>query len=309
MKAFLNVLGIIASVLFSVVLVAVLITAPIWQGVSGLLKPAALADLVGQIDLTEIAAADPDLLAELADSGLSQEDLEMILHSNTFDEVVSVLAKDALQAAQGQFTTTGLNAETLQGIVDRNRAEIVTLVKQLVPEAQIFTDAQLEQLVDNLLPSLTPSLVSELDAAMLEMQTELVQQGVSQMLHIAAGPTVMLVLVGVALVLAGLIFLCRRCRAESLIWLAVDSILASLPVLGLGVMLKGSGVLSLLAAELPEATVAAPVIRAIGTSVLIGGAVLLVLGIVLIAAFIMLRDRRMKKAQRPAIQPPLGEVL
>ncbi len=309
MRAFFNVLGIIASVLISVVLVAVLITAPIWQGVSGLLNPAVLEDLVGQIDLTEIAAADPDLLTDLADAGISQEDLEAVLHSNTFDEVVSVLAKDVLQAAQGGFTTTGLNAAALQGIVDRNRTEIVTLVKQLVPEAKLFTDAQLEQLVDNMLPALSVSIVSEIDTAMLEMQTELTAQGVAELLRIAAGPTVMLVLVGVALVLAGLIFLCRRCRAESLIWLAVDSILASLPVLGLGFALKGSGVLSLLAAEVPEATVAAPVIRAVGTSVLVGGAVLLVLGVVLIAAFILLRDRRMKKARQTAIQPPLGEVL
>ena len=50
------------------------------------------------------------------------------------------------------------------------------------------------------------------------------------------------------------------------------------------------------------------VLGAVGSTILMGGAVLIGLGIVLIAAFVLLRDRRMRKA-RQATPPSFGEVM
>lgn len=310
MRAFFNVLGIIAATLLSFVLIAVLITAPVWQGFSSLLKPAVLEDLITTTDLAQIVAESPELLQSLQDEGISQEAAEALLNSNTFDEVMSILSKDALQAVQGQFSSTALTGTQIRDIFERNKAEIVSLARLLAPETQVLTDAQLTQMLDSALPMLSAAVVVEIDQVMKDLQSSMIEEGISEALHIAAGPIVVASLLGAAFVLAVLIFLCRLRNGEGLMWLGIDSILAALPVLLIGIGLKSSTAMSAAAATLPENDVLAmllPVLSAIGTTVLIGGAVLLALGVVLIGGFVMLRDRRMKK-QRAAAAPSMGEI-
>ena len=311
MRAFFNVLGIIAATLLSFVLIAVLITAPIWQGFSGLLKSDVLEKMVTKMDFAEVVTSSPELMAELTSEGISPEAAEAILNSNTFDELLQVLSADFLLAAKGEFSTTSLTGDKLVEIADRNRSEIVSIVRLLVPEASLLTDPQLEQLVDNMLPIFSGSIVAEVDGMLLELQTDLAQEGVTQALEIAASPILTLVLLGIAFVLALLIFLFRLRHAEGFLWLGIDSILAALPVLGIGALLKSTGILNAATAQVPDAEMASvlfPVLGAVGSTILMGGAVLIGLGIVLIAAFVLLRDRRMRKA-RQATPPSLGEVM
>ncbi len=310
MRAFFNVLSIIAATLLSFVLIAVLITAPIWQGFSGLLKPDVLEKTITSIDLAEVVAESSDLQQALIDEGIAPEAIESLLSSNTFDEVVALLSKDALQATKGQFSTTALTADELQDIFNRNKAEIVSLARQFAPETKILTDDQLGRLLETSLPTLAPTLISEIDKTLLDLQTDLEEEGAAQALQLAAGPIVIAVMLGTAFVLAVLIFLCRLRNGEGLIWLGVDSILAALPVLLLGIGMKSSMAMSVGTAVLPQQELMAvllPVLSAIGTTILIGGAVLLALGIVLIAGFVLLRDRRLKK-QRAAAAPSMGEI-
>lgn len=311
MRAFFNVLGIIAATLLSFVLIAVLITAPIWQGFSGLLKSDVLEKMVTKMDFAEVVTSSPELMSELTSEGISPEAAEAILNSNTFDELLQVLSADFLLAAKGEFATTALTGDKLVEIADRNRSEIVSIVRLLVPEASLLTDPQLEQMVDNMLPIFSGSIVAELDGMLLELQTDLAQEGITQALEIAANPIITLTLLGVAFVLALLIFLFRLRHAEGFLWLGIDSILSSLPVLGIGALLKSTGILNAAAAQVPDAEMASvlfPVLGAVGSTILMGGAVLIGLGIVLIAAFVLLRDRRMRKA-RQATPPSLGEVM
>ena len=310
MRAFFNVLGIIAATLLSFVLIAVLITAPIWQGFSGLLKPEVLEKTITSIDLAEVVAESSDLQQSLIDEGIAPEAIESLLSSNTFDEVAALLSKDALQATKGQFSTTALTADELQDIFNRNKAEIVSLARQFAPETNILTDDQLGRLLETSLPTLAPTLISEIDKTLLDLQTDLEEEGAAKALQLAAGPIVIAVMLGTAFVLAVLIFLCRLRNGEGLIWLGVDSILAALPVLLLGIGMKSSMAMSVGTAMLPQQELMAvllPVLSAIGTTILIGGAVLLALGIVLIAGFVLLRDRRLKK-QRAAAAPSMGEI-
>ncbi|MBP3494309.1 MAG: DUF2627 family protein [Oscillospiraceae bacterium] len=310
MRAFFNVLGIIAATLLSFVLIAVLITAPIWQGFSGLLKPDVLEKTITSIDLAEVVAESSDLQQALIDEGIAPEAIESLLSSNTFDEVVALLSKDALQVTKGQFSTTALTADELQDIFNRNKAEIVSLARQFAPETNILTDDQLGRLLETSLPTLAPTLISEIDKTLLDLQTDLEEEGAAKALQLAAGPIVIAVMLGTAFVLAVLIFLCRLRNGEGLIWLGVDSILAALPVLLLGIGMKSSMAMSVGTAMLPQQELMAvllPVLSAIGTTILIGGAVLLALGIVLIAGFVLLRDRRLKK-QRAAATPSMGEI-
>ena len=311
MRAFFNVLGIIAATLLSFVLIAVLITAPVWQGFSGLLKSDVLEKMVTKMDFAEVVTSSPELMSELTSEGISPEAAEAILNSNTFDELLQILSADFLLAAKGEFSTTSLTGDKLVEIADRNRSEIVSIVRLLVPEASLLTDPQLEQLVDSMLPIFSGSIVAEVDGMLLELQTDLAQEGVTQALEIAASPIITLTLLGVAFVLALLIFLFRLRHAEGFLWLGIDSILAALPVLGIGALLKSTGILNAATAQVPDAEMASvlfPVLGAVGSTILMGGAVLIGLGIVLIAAFVLLRDRRMRKA-RQATPPSLGEVM
>ena len=105
-----------------------------------------------------------------------------------------------------------------------------------------------------------------------------------------------------SLVLALLIFLCRWPHQEGLLWLGIDAALASLPVLGIAVSIKGAQITDALTqgTGVPGG-VFAPVLRHAGNTILIGGVILLAAAVLLIALFILLRDRRMKKAAAAAV--------
>ena len=73
MKKVLNFFGIVLAVLFSLALIPTLILNPVWRGVSDLMEPEFLQGVVGEmmeeIDLSELALQDPDLMQTITDSG------------------------------------------------------------------------------------------------------------------------------------------------------------------------------------------------------------------------------------------------
>ena len=123
-------------------------------------------------------------------------------------------------------------------------------------------------------------------------------------LELLTGPLVTTALLVAALVLAVLIFLCRWPHQEGLLWLGIDAALAALPVLGIAVSLKGAQLSQALAQAAGVPNLFGPVLRHAGTSMLVGGLLLLAAAVLFIASFILLRDRRLKKQAAHADYAP-----
>lgn len=308
MKKVLNVFGIIFAVLFSLALIPTLITAPIWTGVSGLLQPEVIeevtAQVVAEIDLTEVSLNNPELLQSLTEAGLSPEAAQVLLSSQTAHQMVVLLGNDFAQVLQGSFQTSSLTEAELLRIAEENRAELIQIMRLMAPaETAALTDDQVSQAVDLLLHEQVLPMLADLNPAMLDLQSQL-HEDFAVAMELLTGPVVTMALLIAALVLAVLIFLCRWPQQKGLLWLGIDAALAALPVLGLAFSLKGAQISQTLSqgAGLPD--VFGPVLHRAGNSVLIGGLLLAAAAAALIGGFILLRDRRLKKQAAHADYAP-----
>ena len=313
MKKVLNFFGIVLAVLFSLALIPTLILNPVWRGVSGLLQPEVLEDLtvslVEEIDLSDISLDSPELAQALAESGISPEAAQALLSSQAAEEILTLVGQDFTHVVKGDFAASALTETEVLRIVDANRAELIQVIRLAAPaETATLTDDQMDMVLDSSVQELLPML-ADLDQSLLDMQTDLHSGEIGLALDLATGPMIPTILLVASLVLAVLIFLCRWPQQKGLLWLGIDSAIAALPVLGMAISLKGAQLSEALAQTAGIPNVFAPVLHRMGNITLIGGAILLVIAIVLIAAFILLRDRRMKKlAAHPDYAPTAPAV-
>ena len=306
MKKVFNVFGIILAIVFSLILVISLMFVPLFHGASHLLQPEVVEELavqlVEEIDLSELASAQPELVQSLTEAGISEEAAQALLSSKAGKEILALLGRDLAQVVHGSYTTTSLTAEELSRIVADNRGEITEIARLLDPEnTQGLSDDQVGQLIDMLLAEQVTPLLAELDTKLLELQAEF-RDAAGELLYLAnLAPAILL---GITLVLAVLIFLCRWPHQEGLMWLGIDFILAVLPSLGAAFSLKSVQISQLLAQETGLPNVFDPVLRKFGNTLLIDGLLIVAVAVVLIAIFILLRDRRLKKAAVHANDAP-----
>ena len=299
MKKVLNVFGILLSILFSILLIPLLILNPIWGGLSHLLQSEVIEEvttqLVEEIDLAEIGLSNPELLQMLNEAGVSPEAAQALLSSHAVQEALSLVTGDLALVARGNFTASALTEAEVLRIVSENRTELVQLARLLRPaETAIMTDDQLAQMLDPLVRQYALPLLGDLNQMLLEFQAQLHGEFALAM-ELITGPVVKTALLAGIAVLAVLIFLCRWPHQEGLLWLGIDAALAAFPVLGTALSLKGPQLSHLLAQGTGIPNVFGPVLRQAGNTLLIGGAALAAAAAVLIAGFILLRDRRLKK--------------
>ncbi len=303
----LNVFGVIFAVLLSLLLIPTLIAAPIVNGLSGLVQPEFLqglsAEIVEEMDLAEQFATDPEVAQSLADSGLSPEAAQALMASQFVREALQLVGRDLAQVAQGTFAATALTEEEVLRLAEAHKDELIAILRLIEPEVMAaLSDDEMAQVVEAFAGEELVGLADELEGTMITLQDTL--YGEESVLPVFISGTLTWITVGIALVLAALIFLCRLRRQEGLMWLGIDAALAALPVLLIGMGVKGAQIRQLLTQQIPAPDIFDPIIRRFGSSTLIGGAVLLALAAGLIAGFVLLRDRRLKKEAMMAAQLP-----
>ena len=295
MRKVFNVLGCIIAFFLSILLICNLMVLPILQGVTGLLQHKALEDVIEQIDLAEVVTSSPELMIELEASGVDGETVRALLSCDAADELLQSIAGDALRALRGELAQPTLTVSALTDLVNEYRAELIPIVMQMAPAEVPVNEEMAGLMLDQILAEYGEDLVSALNESLVELQQSMQQDGITDGFLLLTNGIITAVLIGVSVVLAGLIFLCRLRHAQGLVWIGVATILAALPTFGAGKLMTGAFLLS----QLPTGAVGAailPLLRKVATSVFIGSAILLVLGILCIVGFVLLRKRRMKKA-------------
>ena len=303
----LNVFGVIFAVLLSLLLIPTLITAPVINGMAGLVQPEFLqsisTEIVEEVDLAEIIASDPEAAQALAESGLTEEAVAALMESQFVRDILQLVGQDLAQVAQGTFTVSALSESELLRLVEVHKEELIAIFRLLDPEATAaLSDSDMGEMVDLIVQEELVGLSGELNGVMPELQNTLYGEG--SVLPILISGILTWELVGLAFVLALLIFLCRLRHQEGFLWLGIDTALAALPVLLIGMGVKGAQIRQLLTQQIPAPDIFDPIIRRFGSSTLIGGAILLALAAVFIASFVLLRDRRLKKEAVAEAQLP-----
>ena len=307
MKKVFNILGCIIAFFLSILLICNLTLLPILQGISGLLQQKALEDVIEQIDLAEVVTSSPELMAELEASGINADVIRALLSCDAADELLQSIAGDMLKALRGEFVQPSLTMPILTDLVREYREELVALILTAVPTERMHSEEAANLFLNQLLAEYGEDLIVALNDALAELQQNMQQEGITAGFLLLTNGIVTAVMIGIAVVLAGLIFLCRLRHAQGLVWIGVDAILAALPTFGAGKLMTGAFLLS----QLPTGALGAailPLLRKAATSVFIGSVILLVVGILCIALFALLRKRRMKKAAAVQTALPAEET-
>ena len=292
MKKVFNFFGIVLALILSLVLIPALIMNPVWRGVSGLLQPETISDLTAQlvqeIDFSEVSLDDPELAAALTEFGITQEAAQAILTSETAARVLPLLGQDLAQVVEGSFSTSALTEAEVLRIAADNRLELIALMRMVAPaEMAGLSDEPAGLVVDYFVQEEILPLLGDLNAALTALpHPQLIEK--DQVIELATSPLISQVLLIASVILAVLIFLLRWPQQKGLLWLGIDCALAALAVLGIAVPMKGAQISQALAQGTGLQRLAAPILT--------GGIILAAAAIVLVAAFILLRDRRMKKA-------------
>ena len=300
MKKVLNVFGILLALLFSLALVPLLIANPAFHAVSDFLQPETVEQVavetiaqLDQVDLGEVIQNHPPLTEFLTELGLTPEAAQALVGSQAVQEVLTTLVGDAAQILRGSFTASTLTPAELQRIAAENRAELISILRLAAPsEMAALTDEQAGQAVDTLVQEYALPLLAELDGALLDAQAQLQEYLLGLRSLLPLGKAGLLI---AALVLAFLIFLCRWPQQKGLLWLGIDCALAGLPLFGIAFSLKRSQISQLFAQATGLPNIFGPALQRFGTTMLIGSLILLAAAAVLIAGFVLLRDRRMRK--------------
>lgn len=306
MKTVFNILGCIIAFFLSIILICNLLLLPILQGVTGLLQPRVLEAIIEEIDPESLLTAAPDLTQALVESGINEEAARALLESGVVAEVLQSVAGDALKALQGEFVQPSLTQDALKELVHQHREELLEVVLLMAPPELSLNMEGANLLLDQLVTEQGGVLIDTINDAMVQLQQEMQAQNITAAIVLFTKGVVTAVLIGFAVVLAGLIFLCRLRHAEGFVWIGVDAILAALPTFGAGKLMTGTFLLS----QLPTGAIGTtllPVLRRTATSVFIGSAILMGVGILCIILFVLLRKRRMKKAAAAQAALPVVE--
>lgn len=309
-KKALNVLGIIVSILLSVVLVLFLAVTPLSMSVLSILHPDALAEAVSKVDFENTVGA---LIAE---SGEALEDqqvkqLGVILSTNAGKELVKSYTQGVIDALGGKADAQGITKQMLQQLVSENKAELVQALRESGGDYAAMSD---EELIDNIQKTVDENAQGILDILPdpQELKQELVgenpQMGTTLTL-VAAAKTIKLILVGAAVVLCAIIFFCRFVDLRGIKWLGIDLLIAGL----LSSVVSGSfNVINELLTGLSDgSTLVAGLVGAfvgkINSGLQVRTVILLAAAVALLASYIALCIYKKKKATAPQI--PVAEQI
>lgn len=307
MKTLLNILGSIVAAILSLVLICVLWVLPTFQGAVNLLRPQVLEAVIEEIDPEDLWVAVPDLTQALQENGISQEAARALLKCDAAKELLQSVAGDALQAIRGEFVQPSLTQDGLKDLVRQHREELLDVVLLLAPPEWSMTLEGANLFLDQLVAERGGLLIATINDAMVQLQQEMRAQNITAGINFIAGGIITAVLIGMSVVLAGLIYLCRLRHAQGLIWLGTDAILAALPSLAIGIAMMGAPLATIIAPGISAVSVIKPLLHSTGITVLLGGIVLIALGALSIVGFVLLRNRQIKK-EAAAAQTTLPEV-
>lgn len=330
-KKTLNVFGIIVAWLLSLVLVVMLIVSPLVMSVLSLLKPETITKVItetltstinealnnapqansyevkklssttttGQAANSDMAAAISEALEDMFGQSVDQKAMDKILGSKAVKEVMETYTDSVVSEFTGGKSKE-FNSETLKKILNDNLDEIVDIVTEISPDANINVE-ELKNQIETAINSQDMDKVVEMLPDPKELKQEMMES--SPELEMALGilamkNTIIAVLIGIIVLLSGLIFVCRLFGFRGFRWLATDLFIGA----GFGILFSiafsaSNTVLTMLGDMEPTVkALAEGLLSAFATSMWIHTAVMLVAGVGLLIAYIFIKKARAKKA-------------
>lgn len=332
MKRFWNVMGCIGASLFSIVLVILAISFPLYRSVISFAQPKTLTKVIQNIDYQALLPSAEELQESLGADWIEPEVIETIMKSDAMGRIVELYSTDMLNTALQTGEKAQLTADALKEIVDEEMDSLVESILPYIPEDVELSEEQLieeiktvvsentDQILE-LLPTLeettdteqpaarSRAAVSEEDDGDVYMEEEVGDDMVELLTAIRTllAPQITVTFIGLLVFFALLIFFCRFNHTFSgLLWLGVDSAIVSLFV---ALLAFASG--NLPVSFLPEevAPIVRPMVTILTEKLTVSAIVYFAVAILLIAGYIVIRRARKAKLVLPteAVAEPIAE--
>lgn len=300
MKTFWNVMGCIGASLFSVILVVILIVFPLYSSAASFAQPKKIAQVVQSVDYTEFLP-DEEEWKELIPNveGISTESITNFLEHDVVGDVIELYAEDFLNATlNGEITERALNAEALKELVNENMDQLVEFVEPYIAEDSEVTVEQIKEHIREAVDTHADTIVEALPLP------EPVPEGEEDpfaLIRQFLDPMITVVLCVTLVLSAAIVYACRFKRFQGLLWLGIDSLVATLLV-GTMAGILGSSLLTALIDDAAStiSTIITPIIEVFTHDLTITAVITGVVGVALIVTYILLR-RRMSAS--PTNQP------
>lgn len=290
-KKILNVFGVLISIVLSLLLAAVLVTAPVVSAATSFLRADTLRKVVGSVDFSALL----DEMAGAAEGTDAESEMLLeLMNTELVEEMIGLYIEDALAVLEGSGVEPKLTEEAVRGLIDEHADELVPALKGMMGTEMVVPDEELEKMARE--------LFMEKSGEILEMLPTLESVGISPdnpyvqgLLFLRGGAVLTAVLVAAA-VISVLILLFRFVRFKGFMWLGVVYMISAVLVLFTGLGTRSIG-LTIMTSFVPGiGSVATSVVSTFAAGLYKGAGVLAVLAVVFIAVFVIGRKLLRKRA-------------
>ncbi len=303
-KKVFRVLGVIASILLSIVFVAMLIATPIYSAAVSMLTPRNITEIIRNIDYVELLLENEEVMDAVGDAiedstGIKSEIktyVEPIMESGIAEEIVTIYVEDITAIIDGDVTEYTINKQTLTGLVDKHMDEIVDLVEENAPEGTVIPKEEIKKTVNETVDTYGEQLIEAMPKPkeVYSMAQEIKKE--TPIIMLASG-SVSYILYGIIALLAVLIFFCLFGGGRGFLCIGIDALIAALFLFAFAALINGSGLLVELLGSIPGIEeLLTPIISLFLSNTMTAAIIVAIAGVLSIVAYILCIIYKSKRA-------------
>ena len=302
-----NILTAILAVFISVILVVVLIGTSIYHVVLTTITPDSISDMVQTTvddyvespDFEQLILDNEAVQENIEELGITAEAVGKLMQSEAADKIIDLLSADFASVVSGS-QEINLTPEALVAIVKEHADELAEIAAEMSGEPLDKFEIK-QQIID-----IVEQDAERLTAMMPDVQTlrqDIQSNANIQPILALLNPTYLWAAYGVCLVLALLIYACRYYRYGGFLWLGVDVLLASVPLLIASCSLNTVAGILLPVDMGGTADIATSLLDHVGGIILVQGLILVGVAVLCIVGYVLLYHLVLKKKTAPADTP------
>jgi len=289
-----NVITAILAAFLSTLLVVVCVVIPVFKSLTSITTPKKLVTLVQEIDYKELVTENEGVKDAIEEFGIPSDVVNELVSSKAVSELLGLFAEDVSAALTGkELEQSSITPDAIKSIVNDNIDEIFDIVKNTANEefSEDISDEDIKQVKDEIIKAVNEN-ADEIVESLPDVKEIVTVMEVedAQIIKTILGPTITIILLAVAAVLAGLIYACRFRNFNALLWLGIDFGSAGL-IVTLITAFIGSKFISALITDMISinGTVVDSVIKVYTNGLITGLIILFVLCAVFITGYVLLK--------------------
>lgn len=293
-----NVITAIVAAFLSVMLVTLCIIIPVYRSLTAIAKPKQLVTLVQEIDYAQLVTENEGVQSAIEEFGIPADVVNDLMSSDAMGEIIGLFAKDISDVLAGkEVAQNRVTADAIKNIVNENIDEIADIAKSIAGEE--VSDEDIATIKDSITKAVNEN-ADEIVSALPNVKelTSVIEVEGAEVITAILGPTITIILIAIAAVIAGLIYACRFRNFNALLWLGIDFGTAALIVCAIAAFI-GSGFVSTFITEMASinGSIVDSVVKVYSGGLITGFVILFVLCALFITGYVLLKVFVLNKNQ------------